>query len=163
MPLSHCTIVSQHGTCWLGAPSYVDAPDQLAGAAVYIDARLGHAGPSVRVQLLFIAVDGCGSSAHACRLCMGASCVPTYCAAVRSPHHIVVLELEVLVEHGRVQLDLAVELVADLLPVGGWLRHGYRPIMALWAAERHAVGAPGAVRSSPPSVLELALAPSATP
>src|SRR5690242_19997380 len=58
------------------------------------------------------------------------ACVPTYCAAVRGPHHVVVLELEVLVEHGRVQLDLAVQLVADLLPVGGWLRHSYRPVMA---------------------------------
>jgi hypothetical protein len=59
-------------------------------------------------------------------------CVPTYCAAVWSAHHIVLVELEVLVEDGRVELHLAVELVAHLFPVGGWLRHGdgYPAIMA---------------------------------
>lgn len=62
----------------------------------------------------------------------GYGCIPTYCAAVWRADHIVVLELEVLVEHGRVQLYFAVELVADLFPVGGWLRHGYRGIMARW-------------------------------
>lgn len=39
----------------------------------------------------------------------------------------VVLELEVLVEDGRVKLDFAVELVAKLLPVGRGLRHVMRP------------------------------------
>jgi hypothetical protein len=62
--------------------------------------------------------------------------VPTYCAAVWGAHHVVLVELEVLVEDGRVELHFAVEFVADLLPVGGWLRHGdrYRAIMArsLW-------------------------------
>ena len=40
---------------WNARP-YVDAADQLAGAAVDIDARLGNSRPSVCVQLLFIAV-----------------------------------------------------------------------------------------------------------
>jgi hypothetical protein len=57
-------------------------------------------------------------------------CIPTYCAAVGRAHDIVLIELKVLVKHGRVELHFAVELVADLLPVGGWLRHGYRDIMA---------------------------------
>lgn len=48
----------------------------------------------------------------------------TYSAAVRSPHHVVVLELQVLVEDVRVQLHLAVELIAHLLPVGCGLGHG---------------------------------------
>jgi hypothetical protein len=42
----------------------------------------------------------------------------------------VLVELQVLVEDGRVELHLAVELVAYLFPIRGWLRHGYRDIMA---------------------------------
>lgn len=57
-------------------------------------------------------------------------CVPTYSTAERRPHHIVVLELEILVKDSRVELYFAVELVADLLPVRCWLGHGYRDIMA---------------------------------
>jgi hypothetical protein len=42
----------------------------------------------------------------------------TYSSAVRSSDHEVVLELEILVEDGGVQLDFAVEAAANLLPVG---------------------------------------------
>ena len=143
---------------WSPDAPYVDAADQLAGTAVDFDARLGHAGPAVRVQLVLIAVDCCvGSGCAYATVDFGV--VPTYCAAVRSPHHIVVLELEVLVEHGRVQLDLAVELVADLLPVGGWLRHGYRTVMACGRGSKRCGVDAREVRSS--SVLKLAAA--ATP
>jgi len=57
--------------------------------------------------------------------------IPTYCAAVWGAHHVVLVELEVRVKDGRVELHFAIELVAHLLPVGGWLRHGnfYRAIM----------------------------------
>lgn len=56
-------------------------------------------------------------------------CVPTYSTTVRRTRHMVLVELEVGVEDGRVQLHLAIELVADLFPVGGWLRHGRRLVM----------------------------------
>ena len=71
--------------------------------------------------------------------------IPTYCAAVRGAHHVVVLELEVLVEDGRVELHLAVVLVAHLLPVGGWLRHGYRGIMARGALVERSLSAGASV------------------
>jgi hypothetical protein len=58
--------------------------------------------------------------------------IPTYCAAVWGAHHAVLVELEVRIEDGRVELHFAIKLVAHLLPVGGWLRHGncYRAIMS---------------------------------
>ena len=49
--------------------------------------------------------------------------VHTYSTAVRGPHHIVVLELKILIEHIRVELDLAIEPVANLFPIGRRLRH----------------------------------------
>ena len=114
---------------------YVDAPNQLAGAAVDVDAFSGRARPAVGVQLILIAVDCYRKSALAMRCVVDPAswlrCVPTYSTAVRGPRHIVVLKLEVRVKHSRVQLDFAVELVAHLFPVGGWLRHAYRPSMVL--------------------------------
>jgi len=57
---------------------------------------------------------------------------PTYSTTVRSPDYFVVLQFEILVKHGGIQLDFAVELVAHLLPVGSGFRHGYsRGIMAV--------------------------------
>jgi hypothetical protein len=58
VPLSH--YIRQSVLCMLrsNARPYVDTADQLAGAAVDIDARLGHTRPPVCVQLLFIAVYG---------------------------------------------------------------------------------------------------------
>jgi hypothetical protein len=106
--------------------AYVDAADQLPGAAVHVDARLGRAGPAICVQLLLIAEYGCQALSallHAPKASRR-GCIPTYCAAVWGAHHFVLVELEVLVEDGRVELHFAVELVAHLLPVGGWLRHG---------------------------------------
>lgn len=64
--------------------------------------------------------------------------VPTYSTAIRRPHHIVVLELKVRVEHGGIELHLPIEFIADLFPVGCWLRHGYRDIMARSHVERGA-------------------------
>jgi hypothetical protein len=39
---------------------------------------------------------------------------------------VIVLELEILVKDGRVELDLAIELVAELFPVRRGLRHVMR-------------------------------------
>lgn len=70
--------------------------------------------------------------------------IPTYSTAIRRPHHMVVLELEVLVEDGLIELDFSVELVADLFPVGCWLGHvwsrtsGYHG--AKWSEARCAPG-----------------------
>lgn len=70
--------------------------------------------------------------------------IPTYSTAIRRPHHMVVLELEVLVEDGLVELDFSVEFVADLFPVGCWLGHvwsrtsGYHG--AKWSEARCAPG-----------------------
>ena len=107
---------------------YIDSANQLARAAVDVDARFGRAGPTVGVQLLLIAVDGCSNQSscpHVCAIVGRRWDVPTYSTAVRRPHHIVVLELEVLVKDSLVKLHFPVELVADLLPVGCWLGHGW--------------------------------------
>lgn len=55
----------------------------------------------------------------------GAIVVPTYSTTVRSSSDDIVLDLEVRVEDGCVELGLAVEAVADALPIGGWLGHGH--------------------------------------
>ena len=47
----------------------------------------------------------------------------TYSAAIWSPRHIVILKLEILVENSCVELDLAIDLVAELLPIRRGLRH----------------------------------------
>jgi hypothetical protein len=129
VPLSHCyNSVSRRVSICLAADgrAYVDAADQLPCTAVQVDARLGRAGPAICVQLLLIAIYGCRASLALLRApeAPRRGCIPTYCAAVWGAHHVVLVELEVLVEDGRVELHLSVELVAHLLPVGGWLRHG---------------------------------------
>ena len=45
--------------------------------------------------------------------------VPTYSAAIGSPSDLVIVELEVVVEDGGVELDSAVEAVAYALPIRG--------------------------------------------
>jgi len=50
--------------------------------------------------------------------------VPTYSTTVWSTSDDVVLELEIRVEDGGVDLDSAVEAIANTLPVSGRLRHG---------------------------------------
>lgn len=59
VPLSHCLrqLPLRKGRSLLRP--YIDTPNQLPGAAIYVDARLGHARAAVRVKLLFIAIDGC--------------------------------------------------------------------------------------------------------
>jgi hypothetical protein len=64
VPLSHCSCqyaIAASPSVHVCRRPYVDAANQLAGAAVDVDARLGCAGPAVCVQLLLIAKDGCGS------------------------------------------------------------------------------------------------------
>lgn len=53
----------------------------------------------------------------------------TYSTAVRSPHYIALVELEIRVEDTRVELYFPVELVADSLPVGRRLGHVQRRIV----------------------------------
>jgi hypothetical protein len=62
----------------------------------------------------------------------------TYSTAIRSPHHIVVLKLEILVEDGGIQLDLAIKFVAQLFPVRRGLRHVMRWL--LWNHGCHRCG-----------------------
>lgn len=49
--------------------------------------------------------------------------MPTYSTTVRSSSDDIVLDLQVRVEDRCVELGLAIEAVADALPVGGWLGH----------------------------------------
>lgn len=49
--------------------------------------------------------------------------MPTYSTTVRSSSDDIVLDLQVRVEDRCVELGLAVEAVADALPIGGWLGH----------------------------------------
>jgi hypothetical protein len=49
--------------------------------------------------------------------------VPTYSTTVRSSSDDIVLDFQVWVEDGCVELCFAVEAVTDALPVGGWLGH----------------------------------------
>jgi len=49
--------------------------------------------------------------------------VPTYSTTVGSSSDDIVLDLQVRVEDRCVELGLAVEAVADALPIGGWLGH----------------------------------------
>jgi hypothetical protein len=58
--------------------------------------------------------------------------VRTYSAAIRSPGDDVVLKFKVRVEDGGVELRLAVELVADALPIGRWFRHRVRYSSLSW-------------------------------
>lgn len=113
---------------------------QLARAAVHVDGRLGHAGPAVRVQLVLVTIDGCQPLLAYYNYARARedeeeeekntprrgrhACIPTYSTAVRRPNNIVLVELQVLIKDGRVQLHLAVELVAHLFPVGSGLGHG---------------------------------------
>lgn len=53
----------------------------------------------------------------------GAFVVPTYSTTVGSSSDDIVLDLQVRVEDRCVELGLAVEAVADALPIGGWLGH----------------------------------------
>jgi hypothetical protein len=47
----------------------------------------------------------------------------TYSTAIGAASDDVVLQLEVLVEYGGIELDLPVELVPNLLPVRRWVCH----------------------------------------
>ena len=49
--------------------------------------------------------------------------MPTYSTTVGSSSDDIVLDLQVRVEDRCVELGLAVEAVADALPIGGWLGH----------------------------------------
>ena len=116
---------------------YIDSANQLARAAVDVDAGLGGSCWLKGDQLLLIAVDGCSNQSscpHVCAIVGRRWDVPTYSTAVRRPHHIVVLELEVLVKDSLVKLHFPVELVADLLPVGCWLGHGWSRLSEAWCA-----------------------------
>ena len=108
---------------------YIYAPYQLARAAIDVDARLGCARAPIGMQFFFIAKYGCHSqlrlSMRYAQSTASQRDVPTYSTAIRRPHHIVVLELEVLVKHGLVELHFSVEFVADFFPVGCWLGHGW--------------------------------------
>lgn len=68
----------------------------------------------------------------------------TYSTAVRSPHYVVLIELEILVEDVLIQLDFAVEFVANLLPVGSGL--GHVQMWGIMVCESQACGAAAALR-----------------
>ena len=101
--------------------TYVYAPNQPASAAVYIDARFRGLGTPVCIYLVLIAVYSYGRQHLAVD---HGGLKRTYSAAVRSPYYVVVLELEILVEDGCVELDFTVEFVANFLPVVRGLGHG---------------------------------------
>lgn len=67
-------------------------------------------------------------SVHA--ICIVCASVLTYSTTVGSASDGVVLKLEVRIEDGVVQLDATVELVTNLLPVGGRLRHGGEDVLS---------------------------------
>lgn len=62
--------------------------------------------------------------------------VLTYSTTIGSAGDIVVFELEVHVEDVRIQLDLAIEAVADPHPVRCWLRHPVDPALSSRIAHR---------------------------
>ena len=96
-----------------------DLPHQLPSAAVDIDCALSRlVCRASRKDLATGTVDSCVRSRG---VHVGLVGVHTYSAAIGSPRDYVVLELEVRVEDGGVELCFAVEAVADTLPVRGWL------------------------------------------
>jgi len=103
----------------------IDAVYQLPRARVNVNRRPKVLRIPERVQFVFIAVDG--YLRYFSRQLRRESSTPSWCrtysAAEWSTCNHVVLELEVLVKHRRVQLDLAVEAVAHALPVGRRFRH----------------------------------------
>lgn len=58
VPLEAVSIIRRSLSQSMTKVAYVDASDQLARAAVDVDARLGRPGAPVRLQLVFIAIDG---------------------------------------------------------------------------------------------------------
>ena len=121
-PTLHLQAASMRPSC---GDSYIDGPYQFPRAAVDVDAGLRCLRSPVGNDLGLIAVYCCTESVSPCHE-PKARQDRTYSAAVRSPYNVVVLKLEILVENGRVELDFAVELVAELLPVRRGLRHVMR-------------------------------------
>ncbi len=62
--------------------------------------------------------------------------VPTYSAAVWSSTDDVVIKIEIGVENVSVELYLAVELVADFLPIGYGFGHCLQSLASYWSHVR---------------------------